>query len=372
MKRLLLLLFIIPGIAAAQLKITGRVIDAANGKPIADASVFLNNETIGTKSAGDGSFTLQNIGRGQHEVVLSIVGYEAYRTTVTSDAPIDIGDVKMLPKTTMLKAVKVGYDSKWYKKLKLFEQQFIGTSPFSKQTKITNPDVLFLQFSRGDSVLTGNSDDFLLIENRALGYKLKYLLTNFVANRKDVTVTYEGSALFEELKGTPEQKVLWKKNREAVYYGSPTHFFREILANNLGKTYFVKGNCITRLDTLKRLSPSMKTDYEDLQLKDFIHGTDVPGVFAMSYSTNLLISYLPQATASGNAFAVAKKQKPVTVTSIRFIDKYLLFDRNGNLLNPTGAMFYDSWGISRVGQLLPLDYWPEAVTAPAPQETIWH
>ena len=58
LKRLLFFICLLPLAAAGQYHITGRVIDKDTKKPVAFASVILNNTMVGAQTADDGSFTL--------------------------------------------------------------------------------------------------------------------------------------------------------------------------------------------------------------------------------------------------------------------------------------------------------------------------
>jgi hypothetical protein len=60
LKNLILLLFILPATLFAQ-TITGKVISKNGKKAVPDASVFLSNASVGSKTADDGSFILNNI-----------------------------------------------------------------------------------------------------------------------------------------------------------------------------------------------------------------------------------------------------------------------------------------------------------------------
>jgi hypothetical protein len=98
MKHLYLLLLLLPLSCFAQLKIKGKVIDSSNGKPIPDASVFLNNATIGTKSNTDGSFTLNGLNPGQYDLIVSVIGYYTHHEAIMVNENMVVPDIKMLPK----------------------------------------------------------------------------------------------------------------------------------------------------------------------------------------------------------------------------------------------------------------------------------
>lgn len=348
----LLLLLLLPLCCFAQLKVKGRVVNATDGKPVPDASVFLNNATIGTKSAPDGSFVLRGLRPGQYDMVVSMVGYERYVTTIMVDNDMVLSDVKLVAKVMMLKPVTIGTARRW-KQLNEFKAQFFGKMPFAAQCKLKNPEALDLYYSNHELKLTGQSDDFLEIDNNALGYKLKYLLNSFVLDKEAGQVAYEGSVLFEEKAGTPADSIRWKKNRQTVYNGSVTHFLREVLAGNVEQDYLVRNYCINWKD-----ETNGQFVYDTLRVTDYMHRTERRGVFAMSNDDKVEVYYFKQRYSPGYGFVERSKRPGTRVATISFIDKYLLFDSNGTILNPLGARFDQAWGVTRVAQLLPIDYRP--------------
>jgi len=369
MKHLSLFLLLLPFTCFAQLKIEGKVLNANDGKPIPDASVFINNATNGTKSNTDGTFTLYYLRSGQYDLVVSVIGYETYRKTVTVNKNMVLPDVQMIPKTMQLKVVRIGGDPKWARKVRLFKEYFLGRSAFADQCTVLNPEVLHLRFSKGEKVLKGDTEDFLEIVNDALGYKLKYLVSSFVLDKEAMSVGYEGSVLFEESTGKPEDVARWAKNRREAYFGSPTHFLREILASRVDSNFMVRPFCIKRIDTNK-IVPINPGDivydkaivYDTLHAAGYVHLTDKPGVYAITYSSDLdVFYYKPRQTHSMVAVGGREWGNRGQVGSIIFLDPNMYFDINGTILNPTGTMFKYKWGASRVAQLLPIDYWPEAL-----------
>jgi hypothetical protein len=354
MKHLYLLLLLLPLSCFAQLKIKGKVIDSSNGKPIPDASVFLNNATIGTKSDTDGSFTLNGLSPGQYDLIVSVIGYETHHEAIMVNENMVVPDIKMLPKTTMMKEVAItGKDPKRARKLRMFKEQFLGRAIFWADCKILNPQVLKLTFSKREKVLTGNTDDFLEIENNALGYKLKYLLSDFVLDRQALNMKYEGFALFEEKEGTPAQKMKWEKNRQSVYYGSSTHFLRSILANKVDSDFVVRPFCIKYIDTTTYYIPR----YDTLRVAKYVHKTDKRGIYAINYPEDLDVFYFPPGEPHYIDLNMEYGNRG-QIGSIDFIDENVFFDINGTILNPTGAFSRYKWGTNRVAELLPIDYWP--------------
>jgi CarboxypepD_reg-like domain len=238
------LLLFLPFCCFAQVTISGRALNQADTKPVANASVFLSKTAVGGKTNNEGKFLLQNAKPGKYNLVISIVGFETYTQTVTvGNSNVILPDILILPKSMLLNEVKIkprsdpGRD-KYYN---LFAEQFLGTSELSTDCKILNPEILDLDYDDATSTLTASSPDFIEIENDALGYKIKYKLDSFKMENKDLNsqkVHYDGSCLFEALKGTPGQQRRWQKYRQQVYEGSAMHFLRSALDSNLDQQGF--------------------------------------------------------------------------------------------------------------------------------------
>jgi hypothetical protein len=159
MKLLSLILFLLPFTCLAQLTIKGKVINASDGQPVPDASVFLNNATIGTKSDNDGTFTLRNLSQGQYDLIVSVIGFGTFRQLIVVNNNLVVPDIKMLPKTTVMNEVVIGgKDPNRARKLRMFKEQFLGSSAIARKCAILNPEVLTLKFSNHKQVLTASTE----------------------------------------------------------------------------------------------------------------------------------------------------------------------------------------------------------------------
>jgi len=210
-KRCLFFLLFIPITAVAQFHISGRVVDLVTQKPVANASVLLTNAAAGTKANDDGTFTINNVRGGQYELIVSIVGYETYRQTVMVTKDIDLGDVGIIEKSILLNEVRIGPDKHWAEHYEHFKRVFLGTTDNAAQCTILNPHVL--DFANEDGNFTATAEGFLEIENKALGYKIKYMLVTFSADSKSGNIYYAGRAFFENMPGKPRQIKKWKKKQ---------------------------------------------------------------------------------------------------------------------------------------------------------------
>ena len=120
-------------------------------------------------------------------------------------------------------------DAKWQERYKRFERRFIGETENAAETEILNPYVLDFEDKRG--TLTARAAEPLIIENRALGYRVRYALTAFEAQSN--SNFYDGEPLFEELEPADEVEwVRWQANRRKAYLGSPRHLLRSLVAGD--------------------------------------------------------------------------------------------------------------------------------------------
>jgi len=393
-KCLLLVLLLLPFCSWAQYTITGKVIDLYSKKPIVKASVFLSNTTVGNSTTEDGSYNLANVKPGQYDMVISAVGYETFYRTVMVNANLNIPYCELTPRTIALNAVVVKPNAEWQQNYTIFKQEFFGPSEFAKQCKILNPEILDLDYSKSARTLTATSSDYLIIENMALGYKLRYLLTNFTKDYNIGQLFYQGNVLFEPMQGKPSQMRKWHKNRLSAFQGSCEHYLRSILtfkATDEGfktlrlirklnperppdsliqsklKTFrsvALSGNRIVISDSLSywnaknRLPKTMEyLVTKPLTTDSLIKRTDMKGIFALSFNDILYVLYTKK--KSDESYANRPLNAPDNLTSLMNIKApYAFFDNNGVIINPASVIFEGNWGTNRIAKLLPVDYDP--------------
>lgn len=385
----------------AQFSISGRILNGADLKPIANASVFLNNATIGSKSAADGSFTLHNISPGKYDLIISDVEFETYnQSVVVVNTNIILPDISLQSRTIGLKEVKIKFktDPNRERNYEWFKNEFLGASAFAQECKILNPDVIDLDYDENAKILTASSYDFIEIENDALGYKIKYLLTDFLLDDKDPDkkkIYYKGAVSMEELQGTASQERHWKANRQGVYENSPMHFLRSALADQLGNDGFrvlkyaiyanperpaddlINGKIkyyksITSADAGQRDSLSFwirKSKLEKtvkkllsspLSQKDIINSTDKQGQYNLICdSGGLYVAFNKRHRFHINdQLNYLYNQSNTENTLVLFNSPQTLFYSNGVISNPYNVMYYGVWGKNRVAELLPVNYQP--------------
>ncbi|HTE00556.1 MAG TPA: carboxypeptidase-like regulatory domain-containing protein [Mucilaginibacter sp.] len=357
-KHLLLILWLLPITAMGQYHISGRVTDSTDKKPMAYVSVFLSNAIAGTKTNDDGTYTITNVRGGQYELVVSVVGYATYRQTIMVNNNLALPDIAITPKAIALNEVKIRPDPNWAQHYDMFRREFLGNSENATHCKILNPKVLNFSYDDMTSELTASSSDFVEIENKALGYKVKYLLSNFTKVYNTGFLYFEGSAAFEELQGKKSAIKTWQKNRLTAYLGSSMHFLRAVIAAKVEANGFKVKRLIRKPNPDYKGGPSNKY-IETLVTTPLAPGeyamlTHIKDQYALAFKDCLYIMYDKKPDNGGDT-----ELYPQYLTStITFEEPYTYFDNNGIIINPQSAIFEGSWGHSRMAELLPVDYEP--------------
>lgn len=229
--RALLLLLLASGAAAQSAVVEGTVRDT-EGAPLAGASVYLSGTTRGDATDEAGRFRIEAVPPGAYRLVASLVGYTpATENLELSPAETARAHLRLRASTLDLGAVAVEAraDRNWERKLSWFTKVLLGESANAGQTQILNPEVLDLRRRWG--ALRAEAAAPLVIENRALGYRLTYDLHEFEAS--STRVRYHGDERFEALAPADSTEAArWAAARERAYRGSLRHLLRALLAGD--------------------------------------------------------------------------------------------------------------------------------------------
>lgn len=235
----LLLIVLCPFVLFAQGgTISGKVVRSDTKSALGRATVFLSNSSFGTASNDDGTFTLSGVKPGQYQLVVTMVGFEDFNQTVlVGKDPIKI-DAQMVPKVTQLRDVVITTPAAWKFNYALFLKRFFGESAYAKQCKILNPEDISLVYHKNTKVLEAYSYDFIKIENKALGYKVKFMLKSFKSDDINNEIEWEANVLYTEMSANDAQKKIWQSRRDDIFYGSSRHFFRSLQNATLSQDGF--------------------------------------------------------------------------------------------------------------------------------------
>jgi len=375
LKNLTILLLLLPATLFAQVSISGKVAGMVDKKGVPNASVFLNKTSVGGATLENGTFNLGNVHNGQYELLVKCVGFEPYSQIIqVNGTDIALPVIELMPKVTVLKEVKVQFDANRQRHIQTLTAEFLGHGDNAADCKILNPEILDMNYDSKTGTMTASTNDFLIIENKALGYRIKYQLQSFELSPRAGTIVYTGQSIFEAMKGSNSQEKRWQKNRITAYLGSDMHFFRACIANDVTEAGFVVRRMIrtlntkrppdslisARLEAIYNTSTNMK-GYSDslsywrdkarmpkyneelikapLNSVDYIKLTQEKGIYGITYKDCLVVTY--------------KDGKSTIVT---FRKPFAFFDDNGIVLNPESALLEGYWGTHRIADLLPSDY----------------
>ncbi len=385
----------------AQSIIKGRVVNSSDKKPVPNVNVFLSNATIGDKTATDGTYTLTGIKSGSYDLVVSMVGFETYRQPVKlNNENITLPDIEISAKSIGLHEVVIKAHNDPQRDLyyEIFKNDFLGSSKLAAHCRILNPSVLDFDYNDVSGELKASSYDFLEIENRALGYKVKYLLAEFSRDKSGDKVHFNGSVLFENMKGSPSELRAWLKKRQEVYEGSEMHFLRSLLNDKLDDGFRVLQYAIYKnpqrppdslievkiqFYTKLRSDKNAKEKWQDslamwkkmsgmprifktlmhfsLDRAEILKKTDLEGIYALGCDFDALYIDYDKNHHFGKPYTgAATSPYNSDTTIVGFTSLFAFFDANGWVINPNSMSFSGAWGRYRVAGMLPADYEPQS------------
>lgn len=235
-KSIALFLFIFLNIQLHAEITQGKVLDANTHLPIVRASVYINGSSIGTSCNDEGVFFLNGFPKPPYKIHLSAVGYETRIVEIPKVSDLNTITILLKPKTLHLTEVVIQSPEKngWKLYGKEFIEEFIGYSDFAAKCKILNPEALSFIYDKQNFTLRVYAEKPLVIENRALGYKITYWLNDFRRYDQTKAIFFSGASQFEDLitEKTAKRKARrWRENRHSAYQGSIYHFMASLYRN---------------------------------------------------------------------------------------------------------------------------------------------
>ncbi|NNU34605.1 carboxypeptidase-like regulatory domain-containing protein [Mucilaginibacter sp. S1162] len=207
------------------------------GEKIQSATVFITGTQKMTMTDADGGFTFKGIIPGNYQVVVNMLGYNSIKEDITLKNGPETLNLVLSGKDIALKEVVIAVKKQSKRNMNFFYKYFMGPSYNPDRYKILNPEII--DFVDTDTALTATTSDFLIIENKVLGYRVKYLLKAFVQWYDKNNTYYDGDYIFEPMEGSPAQEYFWAENRKRTYYGSLMHFYRSVYAGTTRKEGFL-------------------------------------------------------------------------------------------------------------------------------------
>ncbi len=363
--------FLLSSTANAQWTITGTVLDSASREPLAAASVFCQNTTLGTATSKQGEFSL-SLKPGAYDLIFSYTGYQTFTLRVTEQpaGPIEIlliKEDKSLGEVVLRNSYEVSDGLEKYGSF--FLNHFIGTTPNASLCTLENPGALKFYFYKKSNRLKVLATEPLRISNHSLGYQLQYQLDSFVYYYSSNNSIYRGYCLFTELDGTDSLKSAWAIARKKAYEGSRLHFMRSYYDSTL----IEEGWMIDLLDEKNTKKFNKVTNVYDsayfnfvLNEKDSI-GTDSmlykiiagPPEIEIYYPRKVSITY---SKASPEKEYLKKMNLPKGAPyQISYIDikDWIAITESGYYYEQYNWINQGYWSWKNLAELLPYDYLPD-------------
>lgn len=380
--------------------ISGIVSDNQGALP--GVSIYVSGYKMATSTDNTGKFVLPKLAPGTYDILVQMIGYQPYKQKIViSDKSVTI-TVALKEDTTSLSEIVVKADFNRPDYVKLFIEMFIGKTPNSAQCELLNPNVLIFKYDREKEVLSARADELLVVENRALGYKIKYLLEGFEFNRKAKISYFVGQPFFEETEGTAAKRKRWIKSREIAYYGSRQHFLKSLFTNTttqegyiINKVYktpnpkkipdsIINANIKRLTEQTRKVTRVYELGFDSVaywirQRDEFppLNNFDTATVKVdtlvkvydkdmkiMTYKDALLVMYTKERETNSYFSSGNWQERPKGVPNyqVSIIDRTgpkILFYPNGSLPDPKSTLYQGYWAYERIGDMLPLDYVPQ-------------
>jgi hypothetical protein len=329
--------------ASAQTTLVGTVSDT-DGGPLPGATVYLSGTTRGVVADTDGRFRLPAVAPGAYRLVASLVGFRAE----TQDIRVNGGQAEAGPFAFRLTAVEIGEavveaegDDRFRRRLETFTRELLGQSENARLTRFVNPEVL--SFSSRFGELRADAAAPLVVENRALGYRLYYDLSEFAAT--ETRIRYDGDERFEELVPADEAEAArWETARAMAYRGSLRHLLRSLRTGTAASEGF-------RFRLRRMNAEGQLTEYvgRDVAADRFASTPDSAGWYTLRFdggALNVMFDGEPEVPA----YLTSEWFRGARSTPNPFQESDLILDGTEQSVDPSGNP-EDPFGISASGYL---------------------
>jgi CarboxypepD_reg-like domain len=336
----------------AQFVITGTVMDSSSREPLAKASVFCQNTTLGTVTNKEGEFSL-SLKSGGYDLIFSYTGYQTQTVRVTENNKLEIlliKEDKSLGEVVLSNSNEV--KDGWEKYGDFFIKNFIGSTPNAGQCTLLNPEVLKFYYYKRSNKLKVLTTDAILISNNALGYNLRYQLDSFVYYYNTNINLYRGYCLFTEMEGSDSLKNSWTKKRANAYYGSKLHFMRSYYDSTLVEDGWL-------VDLLDEKNDKKFNKVKDVYDTLYYGALDSTMQVEIYYPRKISITYTKNRP---EAEYLKKMNLPKSVPyQISYIDikQTIAITENGYYYDQKDWVNQGYWSWKNLGDLLPYDYLPD-------------
>ena len=371
-------LLALPALAHAQqiplATLTGTVTDDSTGVPLAGAHVFVASSMQGTTTDDQGRYRIEGVPIGALRLYATTLGYEPEaKDVVLREGGLQLFHFKL--KRTALELPEVTVEAKddpaWRRRLERFITLFIGETPNAAETEILNPYVL--DFEQTAGVFKARAAEPLVIENRALGYRVQYFLKDFMA--WSGSTRWDGEPLFEEM--VPEdaaQAAMWEANRRRAFMGSFRHFALALLGGQVKEQGFLTYSTPafdvrSAAGAAGEATPMQAAGFDvkqrfPIEPDEIFEPSENPNEVVLDFHGAVEIIYQGELEdpaylewrGSGRRGSKPKYQK----SWIQLQEGPAVLDYKGDLAGPYSVIFFGYYAFERIADTVPREFRPRA------------
>jgi len=369
--------------------------------PLPGAAVYISGYKFATTTNTEGKFELKNLAPGKYDILVQLTGFLPFTKNISiTNKPVAM-DIKLIEKTVQLDEVVIHADPERLYNINRFLKFFLGTTPNAAKCKVLNTEVLQPEYDKRTNTLKVTANDFLIIENRALGYKIRYLLEYFEHNYNSNQIIYLGHSTYEDMKGSASTRKKWRARREIAYLGSNEHFFRALYNNRTKEEGFIihkririensarpsdsviqsnirremGKNSKSATGVITNPSDSLKYWLEMKKKPKYFHTIDQRhvnvdtlvkdaeyGYKSINFKDALyVINTREKETDEYTNFSGLYVARPPSIKNhqisvVNIVSGPVLFSRNGNFYNPRSVLQEGIWAYEKMADTVPLDY----------------
>ncbi len=350
-----------------RVEVSGRLVDAVSGQPIARATIRIGRTHQHTTSDSTGAFTLPEVPLGRHDVMVVAPAYGAsVQFLIVSEEGV-VNDavfrLPRLPSTDAAASEEGAADENRQPERavpRVFERLYLGSPRFPECT-LTNPGTVdFTTEVRGNAeVMRITASEPLVVENRWLGYRVHVALQGMVMIRRrgGLTMQHENIAAFEDL--TPrdeEEHKRWRKNRRTAYWGSLQHFLTALAAGRAVKEGFrvYAGTSVENTMTLATMS--RRTVAIEVDPSQYVSPTAYAFARVLRFPEEWRVTFPSNVYKEDTDFQGIRMGDQTSW--IRLREGLAPFTVRGDLFDSNSVRLAGYWAVRRVCQLLPHSYQP--------------
>lgn len=326
--------------------IEGTVYDAKTRETLIGVVIYLDGTSIYTTSDKEGKFRIVVENKVNTRLVLSHLSYEPL--IIQNPFERRAKAFYLEEKITMISgALVVAERFSHEEMIKVFREQFLGTSEGGKSCIIKNEEDIRLKYDRETNTLMGQAIHPIVVENKYLAYHIIFDLHSFSIQYTEETLNTD-KAIKASFKGTSSfidqnpNSIQYKKRREETYLKSSQHFWKSLSVGALDEEKF---KIFNRFKQVKPEQYFLISNTEPQKVVIILPGTDI----------NLKYSNVHEIEESVYG-VIGIMYKNYYRSDVVFLTDRFTIDDYGNPDTVDELLFSGDMGDQRLGDMLPVDY----------------